>query len=239
MQNYLIEWSLEHRDYRERKEFEGAVQYGKIAQMQNKEEIKVSFLWNAMNILSFGFIICVLVYGIISINNYHKMKDMETQLADIATTLIQNSESMEVSAIFPSQAEAEVFQTQIVEEASTQVESIEEETTLIETQAVIPETITSYEEESTVMQTQEVIANQASQEESTAENTAGKSEVMSEEMYTETAAIGQYYVVQQGDTIQSICISVYGNTDRMDEVCAQNGITDPNNILSGQTLLLP
>ena len=55
----------------------------------------------------------------------------------------------------------------------------------------------------------------------------------------EAAAISQYYVVQRGDTLRSICMSVYGNYDRVAEVCAQNGIINPDSILYGQTLLLP
>ena len=31
----------------------------------------------------------------------------------------------------------------------------------------------------------------------------------------ETTTVPQYYVVQQGDTMRSICVSVYGNLDRV------------------------
>ena len=37
MQNYLIEWNLEHREYRNRNEIEDTVRYGRIAQAYNKE----------------------------------------------------------------------------------------------------------------------------------------------------------------------------------------------------------
>lgn len=207
MQNYLIEWNLEHRDYSERREIDDSVRYGRIAQAYNKEEVKVSFLWNAMNILSIGFVVCIMVYGIVSINNYHKMKNMEDKLSYIVTTMIENQDFIEVSALLSEQTEAEaqgemeVFQTEIIEEVTGQESIIEEESSIVEMES------TAIEE--------------------------------TEALTVETTSIPQYYVVQQGDTLRSICINVYGNLDRVDEVCTQNGITNPDSILYGQTLLLP
>lgn len=207
MQNYLIEWNLEHREYRERRETDDSVRYGRIAQAYNKEEVKVSFLWNAMNILSIGFVVCIMVYGIVSINNYQKMKNMEDKLSYIVTTMTENQNFIEMSALSLEQTEAEVqeemeaFQTKIIEEAADEESIIAEEAPIAEMEG------TAIEETEAV----------------TVENTS----------------IPQYYVVQQGDTLRSICINVYGNLDRVDEVCSQNGITNPDSILYGQTLLLP
>ena len=73
--------------------------------------------------------------------------------------------------------------------------------------------------------------------------TPNMTEVSQEEkdstVLAEATSIPQYYVVQQGDTLRSICINVYGNLDNVDEICEQNGITNPDSILYGQTLLLP
>lgn len=238
MQNYLIEWNLEHRDYRGRNEMENAVRYGRIAQAYNKEEVRVSFLWNAMNILSLGFVVCVMVYGIICINNYHKMKDMEKEISYIVTTMSENESFTEVAAMLsPKEEEVkeenEVFQTEIVEitteEASTEWETMTAEEgiteSVVETTESEPTSQLASEEPQT--ETVTTIMTEASEE-------AAKIEVVEE-----TSSIPQYYVVQQGDTLRSICISVYGNLDRVEEVCAQNGITNPDSILCGQTLLLP
>ncbi len=226
MQNYLIEWNLEHRAYRgNRIETEDAVRYGRIAQAYNKEEVRVSFLWNAMNVLSLGFVVCVMVYGIICINNYHKMKGMEDTLSYIVSTITENQSFVEASALFsePDKTEmaeeAEVFQTQIVEVMSD--ESMEmastEPTMSIEETTIEPEPIT-----------QTLPEEPALSEVHTKEPTA-----------VEMTQIPQYYVVQPGDTLRSICISIYGNTDRVNEVCIKNGVSNPDNILCGQTLLLP
>ena len=55
----------------------------------------------------------------------------------------------------------------------------------------------------------------------------------------ETAATDtNYYVVQEGDTLASICRKIYGNCDSISEVCELNQITDENKILYGQKILL-
>lgn len=238
MQNYLIEWNLEHKEYRSRNEFEGAVKYGRIAQAHNKEEVRVSFLWNAMNVLSLGFIVCVMVYGIICINNYHKMKDMEDKLAYIVTNMSENENFVETASLFSTSLEVEtqenteVFQTEIVETVSAELEITAEETSTDNPVIETTETISSTE----------VVINEQQTEEEPALGqsiTAVSEELVQSTEALETTNIPQYYVVQQGDTLRSICISVYGNCDRVEEVCMQNGITDPNSILCGQTLLLP
>ncbi|MCM1182217.1 MAG: LysM peptidoglycan-binding domain-containing protein [Roseburia sp.] len=93
MQNYLVEWNAHntvknpneerpepYQGYRTRTEKDEAVRFGRIAQAYNREEAKVSFMWNVMNVLCLGFVMCVMVYGIISINNYHKMQDMQATI---------------------------------------------------------------------------------------------------------------------------------------------------------------
>lgn len=245
MQNYLIEWNLEHRGYRNRNEMEDTVRYGRIAQAQNKEEVRVSFLWNAMNILSLGFIVCIMVYGILGINNYHKMKDMEDKLSYIVTTMTENQDFLEVSSLLPAQTqgqtveETEVFQTQIVEAVTT------EESIVTEEAAIGESVIEMAEIKATEQPTEETAALQNTTEASAAGEitTPNMTEVSQEEkdstVLAEATSIPQYYVVQQGDTLRSICINVYGNLDNVDEICEQNGITNPDSILYGQTLLLP
>lgn len=103
MQNYLVEWNLQHntknpreegyemqREYRTRAEADDAVRYGRIAQAYNREEAKVSFMWNVMNVLCLGFVMCVMVYGIISVNNYHKMQDMQETIDYCVAFIEQN-----------------------------------------------------------------------------------------------------------------------------------------------------
>ena len=47
------------------------------------------------------------------------------------------------------------------------------------------------------------------------------------------------YIVEKGDTLESISIKKYGNTLRIDEICELNDLEDGNLIFIGQKLLLP
>lgn len=49
----------------------------------------------------------------------------------------------------------------------------------------------------------------------------------------------QYYIVEQGDTLDIISQKVYGTTSKTDAICEMNGLTDGNLIFIGQKLLLP
>lgn len=248
MQNYLIEWNLEHRDYRSRIEREDGVRYGRLAQAYNKEEVRVSFLWNAMNVLSIGFVVCIMVYGIVSMNHYHKMKNMEDKLSYLVSAMAENQELIEVSALLSGtekgnareeEEKMEVFQTKIIEEAdalesTTAEESVAAENAMeVEEASKVEVTVEMAQEEQSFANTAELVAVQ----ETAVPNEAEMPDDAA--ILAEAASIPQYYVVQQGDTLRSICINVYGNLDRVEDVCLQNGITNPDSILYGQTLLLP
>ena len=47
------------------------------------------------------------------------------------------------------------------------------------------------------------------------------------------------YQVQDGETLYSICLKVYGSLSRVGEVCELNGLENPDKIISGQKLILP
>ena len=56
----------------------------------------------------------------------------------------------------------------------------------------------------------------------------------------EAAASGRPgYLVEKGETLSRICSDLYGDLDRLEELCSINGIEDPDMILSGQIIYLP
>ncbi|MCD7820129.1 MAG: LysM peptidoglycan-binding domain-containing protein, partial [Lachnospiraceae bacterium] len=65
--------------------------------------------------------------------------------------------------------------------------------------------------------------------------------------YEETAGVAEAavrqvqaaYVIQEGDTLASICARYYGSLDRLEELCEANEIEDANLIIPGQKLVLP
>lgn len=54
----------------------------------------------------------------------------------------------------------------------------------------------------------------------------------------ETPAQSQYYTIQPGDTLVSICMSQFQSLDRMESIMSINGIEDKNCIVAGQVLKL-
>ena len=48
-----------------------------------------------------------------------------------------------------------------------------------------------------------------------------------------------YYEVQSGDTLVNICLTFYGTTDMLPELCQVNGISNPALIYNGQKIYLP
>ncbi len=52
--------------------------------------------------------------------------------------------------------------------------------------------------------------------------------------------VGQrVYMVQPGDTLYGICLSVYGDGSQMDEICRINNLENQDKISAGQKLILP
>lgn len=54
----------------------------------------------------------------------------------------------------------------------------------------------------------------------------------------ETPAQSQYYTIQPGDTLVSICMSQFQSLDRMESIMSINGIEDKDCIVAGQVLKL-
>lgn len=48
-----------------------------------------------------------------------------------------------------------------------------------------------------------------------------------------------YYIVQKGDTLDTISVKLYGDTSHVKAICKMNGLSDGNLIYIGQKLLLP
>ncbi|MDE7477700.1 MAG: hypothetical protein K2M91_07090, partial [Lachnospiraceae bacterium] len=96
MQNYLVEWnttfvSPTELDTSVRGNAKDAARISRITQAYNREEAKVSFMWNVMNILCLGFVVCVMAYGIISVNNYNKMQNMQSNIDYCLAFIAENT----------------------------------------------------------------------------------------------------------------------------------------------------
>ncbi len=48
-----------------------------------------------------------------------------------------------------------------------------------------------------------------------------------------------YYIVKAGDSLEKVCFKIYGNYDKLEEICRLNGIENQNTIFAGQKITLP
>jgi len=66
-------------------------------------------------------------------------------------------------------------------------------------------------------------------------------ETQSDEENTEafSRSITRYYEVKQGDTLYTISREIYGDISRVGKICEVNQISDPDQIRSGQKIILP
>ena len=108
------------------------------------------------------------------------------------------------------------------------------ENTTATAETTVPETVVT---EAAVEDTTEV--TEEPQPEATTEPTT---EVTVEPETPQTqAAVAQptAYTIKKGDTLIGISLRNYGSNTKVSEICALNGITDPDDIKIGQEILLP
>ena len=103
-------------------------------------------------------------------------------------------------------------------------------------ETTVPETM---ETEAAVEDTTEVTEEQQPEVTPTPEPTPEVT-VESETPQTQ-AAVAQptAYTIKKGDTLIGISLRNYGSNTKVSEICALNGITDPDDIKIGQEILLP
>jgi len=174
------------------------------------------FLYTASTFL----VLTILVIGVILINNYDKMRNMESTLSDMALT-----------------SETEVLSVQITEEETKiRTEDLKEEDTESEEATAVVEETELITEDSVSEETQAAAPEGSNGEAAEAtEESNGEAAAAVADVRPEQAS----YVVKTGDTLADICKMYYGTTDKLSEICELNGIEDPNKILLGQKILLP
>lgn len=135
---------------------------------------------------------------------------------------VQSSENLQAESI------AEQADTGTIQAAETQAAGMQEET---DQAAAAQEGTTQRASE------QESASGEAEQQTGDA---AEESANAGKEAPADTSPVSMTsYVVQSGDSLAAICRRQYGNIDRMDEIVALNGITDPNHLIPGQKIILP
>lgn len=166
----------------------------------------------------------ILALGVTIIYSYDRMKQVEQNLAILSNHV-------------DSQKEYVTDQPESAEEVVSHIKDVTEET---ETMSLEDITV----EEETLTGT--TFWNQTEQEktEPETEMASEKNVVTEKEPQDAQNTIGDAsarasYTVKVGDTLAGISQMYYGTTEKVQEICNLNGITDEDPILPGQKILLP
>ena len=173
---------------------------------------------------------CLLV---VAIGGVYGAKTLYPDYVNIQNAASYISELWDKTSVFTN-GYLDKSKEMVVLESETVVET---QTIIVETQVqkpaeldvvIIPEldTLTDIKDVN-----QENVNNEQSSEQS-AEESNGEEPVSAE-------STSQKYLIKKGDSLLRILRSHYGDDSRLAEICDVNGITDPNNIQVGQTILLP
>lgn len=172
--------------------------------------------------LSTFLVLVVLIIGITMINNYDKMQNVQKSLDKI-------SESA-------SKTEEKENEEESVETVGNLVVSEQEVENDVEDESKTDASQVENSEENPAQ-------NETSEEgmESVPEGTTVEGDVPEDTPETEapTVTTTKTYIVEEGDTLESICRKEYGDTTQIDAICKLNQLEDGNLIFIGQKLLLP
>ena len=153
-------------------------------------------------------VVVVLVIGVSTMNNYHKMEAVQSSLESLSqsvnspesqTETVTEDEGDDEEEGAAAKAQVETGETESVQEASGDTASDS--------------------------------SGEGDTDDTGAVMTADPSEIDLDE--------DDYYVVQKGDTLDTISMKVYGDAAHVDAICRMNGLSDGNLIYIGQKLLLP
>ena len=193
----------------------------KKTEKETEEEKKNGWL----TYIASGFLVMtILALGVTIIYSYDRMKQVEQSLAILSNHV-------------DSQKEYVTDQPESAEEVISHIKDVTEETETVSLEDITVEEETfagatfwnQTEQEKTEPETEAVSEKEtaAETESQDAQNTIGN--------VTARAS----YTVKMGDTLAGISQMYYGTTEKVQEICSLNGITDEDPILPGQKILLP
>ncbi len=226
------------RDFRQRMED------NKIQAVSRRGTIRVlGSLCSALSIV-------VLAGGVVMFNNFEKMREMESVITSALPVISKEKDNP--AALSGDQlygdanvnSNAEEGDELLIEEAQGKVSPS------VGTETMAPTYPGEQQAEAgnTVPAGQAVQAGQTKEEAEAA--TDGQSGMPESTAYAEETAIPaepaqagtenhKTYIVQDGQTLYSICLEVYNSLSRVEEICQLNNLESQDKIISGQKLILP
>ena len=156
-------------------------------------------------------VVVVLVIGVSTMNNYDKMEAVQSSLESLSQSV--NSPESQTETVTEDEGDDE------------------EEGAAVKAQVETGETGETESVQEASGDTASDSSGEGDTDDTGAVMTADPSEIDLDE--------DDYYVVQKGDTLDTISMKVYGDAAHVDAICRMNGLSDGNLIYIGQKLLLP
>lgn len=227
-----------------------------------KQPKNFRLLYAASTFLAF----LVIIIGVTMVNNYDKMKNMELAISNMTrgtdaalrTNAQVEEEQKENDLTEKEQGTGE--KDRFTKESRSDVpktDTVQTENLSTSENRIVKESVTDHAQASGAGSTEDAAASGVTGTEDAAASgvnstkdtlPAGVDDIalreQEEDVSKEAAVSGvrtqqAYYTIKAGDTLVDICRMYYGSDERLEELCAVNGITDPNRILPGQKIKLP
>ncbi len=265
MQNYLLEWTGSPGRRQALEKSSGQEIIPSPAVFSEKKKKTASY--SAMSVQLCLILMVLVAIVITSTDSYDKMEELSRSAKEVFFA-IENQEAEEAAGDFAKQdivveRYAEVSgaagREEWEEEEQTQVTDVPEEDDAdaedLEEAEEQEDVLKAAEDPSGDMERQnpgngdgtgltQAEADTLQEKDTSAEEEAEENEAaaeQSEEKNEEalSRSITRYYEVEQGDTLYTISQKIYGDISSVEKICEANQISDPDQIRSGQRIILP
>lgn len=169
-------------------------------------------------------VLIVIVMGVVMVNNFDKMKDVQSALSDAVDKTADAKD-------------AEVKETSGAVTAVTGENSQADNTDAANGQTA--DAVTDGQAADAGADGQAIDANADAQAAGASAEGQAAASTDGQTADAQTGSTDGIYVVEQGDTLAIISKKMYGDVSHVDAICRMNGLTDGNLIYIGQKLLLP
>lgn len=224
---------------------------------KKEQAVKKSRAASAMGMLCGVLTVAVLAGGVVLVNNYTKMKQMEGVLASVLPAGVENWNEYQSKVtdddfiieeirghIRPTEAERTEETENGSAEAADRTQNGQTQGTLAD---VTGESSSIHSPQDTVAETKETSPGETTAQPQPIigmDKEAGQgdsAENTPEPVDYEAAAANGYriYTVNAGETLYGICWSHYSSLSHLEEICRINHLTNVDRILAGQKLILP
>lgn len=167
-----------------------------------------------MYAMSACLVLVVVIMGVVTMNNFDKMKTVQTTLDNLSSSV-----SADTSSVAVKETSGNV--TAVTEGSVQEIEKNETEVAEQQTQPENPDS------QGNAAENQETDTQDSENPDAAAADTS------------QVNGSNGVYIVEEGDTLAIISRKIYGDISHVEAIAKMNGLTDGNLIYIGQKLLLP